>query len=190
MEVRNNYPKITNEVKKFIKFRRITLIVFLVSLIICGIVNASVGGKPWFLYVFGGELIFYFAFLNKPLIDNTFIKKFTVVIFIICAYLYLIDKLDETSWSYFVITIIGFSVLLVQTTVFFSAYKNQKKKFIPMFYTSVGSIIICILAIFGVLKMNWPIIVLGSLGIAVIIVLFTFFRKTIVLEFRKYFNTK
>lgn len=188
MKINNNYPKIRKSINKFLLTRRIILLLFLISIIVCGIVNLFVGGKEWTLYVIGAEIIFYFAFLNKPLIDNTFIKRFTVVIFIACAYLYLIDLIERTHWSYFVITIIGFSVLAIQIILFFSAYKNQRKKFIPMFWTAIGSVIFCILAISKVVRMNWPIIVLGSLGLLVIILLFTFFRKTIVLELKKYFN--
>ncbi len=54
-------------------------------------------------YVIGGEIIFYFAFLNKPLIDNTLIRRITIVVMIICAYLYMIDIIEKTSFSYFII---------------------------------------------------------------------------------------
>ncbi len=188
MKISYNYPRITKEINKFLLFRKIMLVFFLVSLITCSIINLSIGGKAWMLYVLGGEIVFYFAFLNKSLIDNTFVKRFTKVVLIICAYLYLIDVLDETHWSYYVITIIGFSILIIQSTLFFSAFKNQRKKFIPMFWTSIGSVMFCILAIAKVIQMNWPIIVLGSLGIALILVMFTIFRKTIITELKKYFN--
>lgn len=188
MITNNNYPKIKKKLNKFLLIRRIILIVFLISIITCTIVNLAVGGKLWMLDVIGGEIIFYFAFLNQPLVDNTFIKRFTVVILIVCAYLYLIDKIDHTNWSYFVITIIGFAILIVQITLFFSAYKNSRKKFIPMFWTSIGSLILCILALVRVIKLNWPIIVIGSLALFILLSLFSFFHKTIISELKKYFN--
>lgn len=189
MDLKNNYPKIQKEVNKFLKFRRITLLIFLFSIIVCTIVNLSVGGKLWMLYVIGAEIIFYFAVLNRPLIDNTFVKRFTILVFIICAYLYLIDIIEKTHWSYFVITIIGFAIIIIQSILYFTAFKYQRKKFIPMFWTCIFSVIFCLLAIVKVVKMNWPTIVLGSLGLALIIVMFTIFRKTIVSELKKYFNT-
>ena len=75
MKVEINYPKLKKEVNKFLIFRKIMLIIFLISIITCTIINLSLGGKKWMLYVLGGEIIFYFAILNKPLIDNTLIKK-------------------------------------------------------------------------------------------------------------------
>src|SRR5574344_653016 len=113
MKIENDYPKIKKSVNKFLIFRKVILIIFLISIVSSTIINLSIGGKMWMLYVIGGEIIFYFAFLNKPLIDNTFVKRFTKVVLIICAYLYLIDVLDETHWSYYVITIIGFSILII-----------------------------------------------------------------------------
>lgn len=188
MEIKNNYPKITKKVSKFLLFRKYTLLAFFISIIVLVIVNLSVGGKLWMLYVIGGEIILYFTFLNKPLIDNTFVKRFTVVVFIICAYLYLIDLIEKTNWSYFVITIIGFGILLIQAGLFFSAYRYQRKKFIPMFWTSIGAVIFCILAILKVLELKWPVIVSGSLGLTLIIIMFTIFRKTIVSGLKRYFN--
>lgn len=190
MEINNNYPQIKKSVNKFLIFRRITLLVFLLSIIVCVIVNLSVGGKNWMFYVIGGEIVFYFLFLNKPLIDNTLIKRITIGIFIICAYLYLIDLIEKTDFSYFVITIIGFAIMILQFTIYLSAYKSQKKKFIPIFWTAVGSILFCLLAILNILKMNWPTIVLGSLGLFLIIVMLTLFRKTFTTELKKYFSVK
>ena len=190
MKIKNNYPTIKKKVNKFVIFRNIMLTLFLVSIITCIIVNSAVGGKKWFLYVIGGEVIFYFAILNKPLIDNTIIKRITIVLMVICFYLYMIDLIESTTFSYFVINIILFSIIIIQLTLFFIEYKYQKKKFIPLFYTSLGGITICILAIVKVVKINWPIIVLGSLGLASLIILLIFYHKTITKELIKYFSTK
>lgn len=190
MKIKNDYPKIKKKVNKFLIFRRIMLLLFLVSIIVCTIVNLSVGGKKWMLYVIGAEVIFYFAFLNKPLIDNAFVKRFTEVVFIVCAYLYLIDLIEKTSWSYFVISIIAFSILIFQLLLFFMEYKNQKKKFMTMFLTAVCSVIFCVLAASKVVKINWPVIVLGSLGVLVLLILFIFYRKPIINDLKKYYSTK
>lgn len=190
MKIDNDYPQIKSEVHKFLKFRKITLIIFLLSIIVSTIVNLSVGGKKWMFYVIGGEIVFYYAFLNKPLIDNSFVKRFTVVVFIICAYLYMIDIIENTNWSYFVINIIAFSIIVIQLLLFFIEVKSQKKKFIPLFLTSVGSVIFCILAITNVVEINWPVIVLGSLGIFSLLILFVFYRKIIIKDLKKYYSVK
>lgn len=190
MKIENDYPKIKKQVNKFLIFRRICLLVFVASIVVCGIVNLAVGGKVWMLYVLGAEIIFYFAFLNKPLIDNTFVKRLTYLVFIICAYLYLINIIEDEHWSYFVINIISFSLIIIQLLMFFLEFKLQKKKFMPLFLTSIGSVIFCILSITKVVKINWAIIVLGSLGLLVLLILFIFYRKTIVQDLKRYYSTK
>lgn len=190
MKIENDYPKIIKKVQKFVIFRKISLITFLLSTIICTIINLSVGGKKWMLYVLGGEVVFYYAFLNKPLIDNSFVKRLTVVVAIICAYLYMIDIIENTNWSYFVINIIVFSIIIIQLFLFFIEFKSQKKKFIPLFLTSIGSVIFFILAIANIVEINWPIIVLGSLGIVSLLILFVFNHNTIIKDLKKYYSVK
>ena len=41
MKVEINYPKLKKEVNKFLIFRKIMLIIFLISIITCTIVNSS-----------------------------------------------------------------------------------------------------------------------------------------------------
>lgn len=190
MKIENDYPKIKKHVRKFIKFRTIMLYIFLVSIVTCVIVNLSVGGKNWMFYVIGAEAIFYFAFLNKPLIDNIFIKRITLVILFICGYLYMIDLIEKTSWSYFVIGIVMFSMIILQIIIFFTELSNKNKKFIPMFFTAIGAIIFCILGIVKVVEINWAIIVLGSLGLISLIIVISFYRFEIFTELRKYFSIK
>ena len=175
MKIENDYPKIKSKVNKFLIFRRITLILFLISIIVCLIVNLSIGGKKWVYHVILGEIIFYYAFLNKPLIDNTLVKRISIVLMIVCIYLYVIDWIDHTSWSYFVINIILFSMILFQ---------------LLLFLTAIGSIIFCILAITKVFKINWAVIVFGSLGLASLLMLLIFYREMITSELKKYFSVK
>ena len=186
MKVEINYPKLKKEVNKFLIFRKIMLIIFLISIITCTIINLSLGGKKWMLYVLGGEIIFYFAILNKPLIDNTLIKRITIVVMIVCAYLYMIDIIEETSFSYFVINIILFSIIIFQLIIFLSEFKLQRKKFIP----AIGAIIFCILALTKVVELNWPIIVLGGVGVLSLIILLVFYHKRVIKDLTKYFSIK
>ncbi len=190
MKIENDYPEIKAKINRFLLIRKIILLIFLVSIITVVIVNLSVGGKLWMLYVIGGEIIFYFAFINYPLIDNSLVKRVTVTLFLICAYLYLIDFINNTKWSYFVISIVAFSIILIQLLIFFLGINYQKKKLIPLFLTSIGSLTYCILSIFKVVKINWAIIVLGSLSLAALLILFIFYYKSVTIELKKYFNLK
>ena len=190
MEIENDYPKIKKRVSKFLLIRKIILSIFFISFLTCLIVNLSVGGKLWCLYILFGELIIYYAFLNKPLIDNVFIKRISILLLIIIAYLYTIDKINDTSWSYIVIDILSFSSLILQLIFFFANYDYYKNKIILMFFTSIFSCIFCLIAIINIIPINWAIIVTGSIGLLNLIILLTFYFKTTSLELKKYFNLK
>ena len=154
MKVKNDYPKIKKKLNSFLLIRRIVLIVFLIGFIVSLIINISVGGRPWSIYVLFAELIIYFAFLNKPLIDNAIIRRVSLLAGIIIAYLYVIDKINNTDWSYIVIDILAFSLLIVQLILFFINYEYHKNKIIVMLFTSFASCIFCLLAITGVIYIN------------------------------------
>ena len=190
MKIENDYPKIKKKLNKFIFIKKIILLLFLISIITVVIVNLTVGGKLWMFYVIGGEIIFYYAFLNYPLIDNALIKRLTVVLFMIAAYLYLIDFINKTKWSYFVISILAFSIIFIQLLFFFIGNNYQKRKLMPLFVTSVCSIIYFVLSIFKIVKINWAIIVLGALSLLAILVLFIFYYKSVTNELKKYFSLK
>lgn len=190
MKIKNDYPKIKKRLNSFLLARKIILIVFTVAFIASLIVNLSTGGKMWSLYVLFAELIIYFAFLNRPLIDNEIVKRISLLAGIIIAYLYTIDKINNTDWSSIVIDILAFSLLVVQLVFFFINYEYHKNKIIVMLFTSSASCIFCLLAIVGVIHINWAIITTGAIGLLNLIVLFTFYFKTTILEIKKYFNIK
>ncbi|MBR3131127.1 hypothetical protein IKG31_00955 [Candidatus Saccharibacteria bacterium] len=190
MKIKNSYPEIKKKINKFLLIKEIIVIIFAITFITSLIVNLSTGGKLWSIYVLFAEIIFYFAILNRPLIDNVMIRRVSLLAGIVMAYLYTIDKINNTDWSYIVIDILIFSLLIFQLVLFFVNYDHHKNKIIVMLLTSLASCLFCLLAITGVIHINWAIIVTGSIGLFNIIVLFTFYFKTTILEIKKYFNTK
>ncbi len=190
MIINNDYPKIKKRVSKFLLIRKIILIIFLVAFITCLTINLATGGRLWFIYVLFGELIFYYAFLNKPLIDNVLIKRILILVIIIMGYLYTIDKINETNWSVLVIEVISFSFLIIQLIIFFTNYEYHKNKIILLFFTSIFSCVGCFLGIIGVYPINWALIVIGAIGLFNLMILCTFYFKTTTLELKKYFSLK
>ncbi len=190
MNIENDYPKIKKRVNKFLLFRKIMIIIFLFSFLVALIVNLSVGGRLWCMYILFGELLFYFAFLNKPLIDNVFIKRISLLLLIVMGYLYTIDKINDTSWSFIVIDILCFSLLILQLLFFVINYHYYKNKIIIIFFTSIFSCLFCLLGIINIIPLNWALIVTGSIGLFNLIILFTFYYKNTILELKKYFSLK
>ncbi len=190
MKIENDYPKIEKKINNFFKIRKIFIILFIISFIITFIINLLTGGKLWSMYVLFGEIIFYYALLNKPHIDNKLIKKISFLLFIIGCYLYVIDKINNTSWSYIVINILSFSLLIIQLFLFFIDYEYHKNKVIIVLFTSIFSCFFCLFAILNIISINWAVIVTGSIGLFNLILLFTFYFKTTILEIKKYFSLK
>ena len=190
MVINNDYPKIKKKVSRFLLIRKIVLSIFLIMFTASLIVNLTTGGRLWSIYVLFGELIIYFAFLNKPQIDNILLKRLLILIVIIIGYLYVIDKINDTNWSILVIEVISFSFLSLQLVLFFLNYEYHKNKIIIMFFTSTISCIGCLLGIVGLYPVNWALIVTGSVGLFNLLLLFTFYFKTTCLELSKYFSIK
>ena len=190
MNIENDYPVIKKKINRFFKIRKIILIIYFIGLITSLIVNLSVGGRLWFIYVLGGEIITYYAFLSKPLIDNRLIKRFSILLLCIILYLHFIDLVNTTNWSYIVINIISFSLIILQFIFFFINYENHKNKIILMIITDLISVTIFILSLCRVLPINWAVIVMGSLGSLSLLILFTFYFKTTKLKLKKYLSLK
>ena len=190
MKLENDYPLIYKKINLFLKVRKIIIILYLIALVASVTTNLIVGGKLWCIYVLGGELITYYAFFDRPLINNVIVKRITILLFIIILYLKAIDLVNSTNWSYLVIDIITFSLLLLQIIFFFVNYEQHKNKIILMFITSFCSVIFCLMAILKIFPINWAVIVTGSIGLFTIILLLVFYLKATILELKKYFSLK
>lgn len=190
MNLENDYPKIEKKLNRFLLIRKIMLIIFFLAGLTCMIVNLSMGGYKWFFYVIFGEIILYFAFLSKPLIDNILIKRLSILFLFIILYLYVINRLNSTNWSSLVNNILGFSLLIMQLLFFFIDYHKHKNKIVLMIITSIVSCIFCLLAILKVISINWAVITTGSIGLFTLLLLFTFYFKTTVRELHKYFSIR
>ena len=190
MNIENDYPIIKKKINRFIMIRKIILIIYAIALLTTLIVNLTVGGRLWFIYVLGGEIISYYAFLSNPLIDNGLIKRLSILLICIIIYLYLIDLVNTTNWSYIVINIISFSLIILQLIFFFTNYNYHKNKIILMFFTDLCSITLFILSLCHILPINWAVIVMGLLGLLSLLILFSFYFKTTILELKKYLSLK
>ena len=100
MKIKNSYPEIKKKINKFLLIKKIIVIIFAITFITSLIVNLSTGGKLWSIYVLFAEIIFYFAILNRPLIDNVMIRRVSLLAGIVMAYLYTIDKINNVHFLF------------------------------------------------------------------------------------------
>ena len=183
------YPDIRKKSFTLYDARKILLWILIAGIISCGLVNLLVGGRPWFLYVLGAEVIFFIIFVYHPLVDHSFMQKFSLATLVICAYLLMIDYLNgNLGWSSLVVPIVCFSSLIVLGVMFFFYFQKQKQNLISVYSLMVGSMITVIMGIFGLLKINWSLIVLGSVALTLFILSIILYLKPLKRELKKKFH--
>ena len=151
----------------------------------CGLVNLAVGGTPWALAAIGGLAVLWVAVFYKPLVENTAIKKITDVGIVVCLYLFLLDWIFGGNWSGFVAAIVFFADLIVAGTYFLASFKKQKRNFLPLFELTLAGLIAIFCGLVGWRKLDWPLIVVGSVSLGLVVATAAFHFHAIVEEFRK-----
>lgn len=188
MEIEITYPKIKPASFRYEWLRKIILALYAIAFVVCGTVNLCVGGLPWSLLVFGGQWLFWISVVERPLVEFTFLSKFSATLINVCIFLVLLDLIVGNGFSYSVVPIICFSLLIIQALVFFVGFKRQKGNLMPMFLMIVIGLIALTLAHIGFLQMGWSVIVLGSVSVFLLILCLSVFFKPIRREFAKKFH--
>lgn len=185
IEIHRIYPK--RKPRGFFRRNRQDLLrsAFLLAAYTCLIVNLSTGGMPWSLIVIGGLCVAWVAFVYRPLVENTLIKKLSDVTIAVCFYLFLVDAILQQGWSNIVVPIVFFSDLVLIGFIFLVFFKKQKRSFMPLFELILGGLIAILLSLTGVQTLNWPRIVVGSVSLGLLVLSVALFPKDMVRELRK-----
>ncbi len=162
---------------------------FLITGYTCFIVNLLTGGMPWSLIVIGGLCVAWIAFVYKPMVENTLIKKLSDISIAICFYLFLLDAILEQGWSSFVVPIVFFSDLLLIGFIYLAFFKKQKRNFMPLYELILGGFVAVLLSLTGLRTLNWPQIVVGSVSLALLVLSAILFPKDVIRELQKKMHT-
>lgn len=188
MKVEITYPELDKVNILFLRSRRIVKWLFLVAGAACIMVNIAVKGKPWSVVVIWSLLTVWNMVFSPDSVEFNFISQTVKAVFHVCILLGLIDVCLAPGWSMFVIPIILFAALILTTLILIVDYKTQLRNTMPMMWLVVFSLILTVVSFFGITEMNWPMIVLGSIALSVLI-LFIFFHNDFVRELKKRFHT-
>jgi hypothetical protein len=187
MEIKNVYPKIkTHNVFTIPNIKHTAFIIFVIASIICAVVNICVGGKAWSVVVIASMFVAWSCF--RPLVENLVINRITKIILKVIVLLILINAFLISGWAFFVVPIVCFSLLILLNIIYYAGYKWQKKNIMSLYFVIAGSIIAIICALCKAFTLNWPTIVLGSLGAGLLIINIACLRKTVFREFIKRFH--
>jgi hypothetical protein len=185
MQVHITYPELTNRSFWQRNSRELMRGLFVFIAYACGLVNIALGGVPWALAAIGGLCVFWIAFFYKPLVENTAIKKITDVGGSVCLYLFLLDWVFGGNWSGFVAPIVFFADLIVAGTYFLAYFKKEKRNFLPLFELTLGGLVAIFCGLVGWSRVDWPLIVVGSVSFALVVLTVSLYWKDIKVEFGK-----
>lgn len=190
MDLEITYPHLNKKALRTGKFKRITNWSLLGSAAVTGIVNLCVGGKPWCFIVIVSIWVFWLNFLSKPLIENTVIGRLSQLLTSVSILLIVIDLIYGNGFYPFVVPIVVFSFLIALAAIFFFGFKKQKRNVMPMIWVSLSALLITGVSALGAYPFSWPIIVLGSLGLAFFLFCIICFREPLQRELSKRFHVK
>ena len=185
MQIQRVYPE--QKASNFWKRNRQDILrsAFLFAGNACLFINLFAGGMPWSLIVIGGLGVIWIAFIYRPLVENTLIKKLTDVTIVVCLYLLLLDMVLGGEWSTLVVPIVLFADLAAIGSFYLLFFKKEKRNFMPLFELLLGGLIVVLLTLATDHTLGWPLIVLGSVSFGMLVLSFILFPKQIALEIRK-----
>ena len=162
---------------------------FVLAGYLCLIINLLTGGQAWSLIVIGGLMTFWVAFIYQPQVEATPIKKLCDTALAVCLYLLLLDSVLGGGWSGFVVSIVFFGELIVTGGYFLLFFHKRKRDFLPLFELILIGLVGTLLALAGLKRLDWPMIVVGGVSVGLLLLSFLLFRKPLWLEIRKKFHT-
>ena len=158
---------------------------FLVISYTCLLVNLLTGGMAWSLIAIGGLCIVWIAFIYRPMVEHTLIKKLSDISVSVCLYLLLLGVVLGGNWSRFAATIVFFAEILAMGSFYLLFFKKQKRNFMPLFELLLTGMITVLWILLRSHTLTWGEIVLGSVSLGLLILTAVFFPKEIWLEIRK-----
>lgn len=191
MNIKTTYPLIRKrkvQRRDVIKWTKYPL---LFTVCICFIINICTGGRAWSLIVLWSLFILWSFIFSPSIIDCNRISQIIKLIIQSCILLILINLLLSPGWAALVVPIVCFSGLFLAGTLFFTDLQRQKRNILPMLLLTIISFIA---AIIGLIVLHdcsrWPLIVMGSLSLGLLIACILAFDGKITGELKKMFHTK
>lgn len=174
----------------FETLRFVIKILFIVGAIAVLIANYASGARPWCFIVIWSMLSIWKFIFSPDVIEYNRISFSVKILFYASILLIIIALVYSLDWLMFVLPVLAFSALELIATFFFINIRKQKHNMMPMIWLIIVSFIAIATAFFGLSDMNWPMIVLGSTALVVLIAVIVILRVDLFLELRKRFHTK
>ena len=180
------YPN-TKKKTRLLFWRKLISLLLWMGVLASAIVNISVGGPPWAVYVFLGVFAAQVAILSLETAEISLIRRIIYGSFAVCLLLWGIEYFTKSgTWATeFVIPLVLFAAMFVSVTLYFSAFGRYRTQFLPMLTLAGGSLIAAGFGVFGKIPMRWPLITLSGFAFAASMAMLITFRRTLRAEFKK-----
>ncbi|MGI6151449.1 MAG: DUF6320 domain-containing protein [Christensenellales bacterium] len=190
MKIEPAYPAVQKSRLAAERLRYILRWCFSVASYVCVIVNLCVGGVAWSLVVLWSLWCVWSIFVSPSLVEYNRISQTSKSLMDVCVLLILIDTILSSGWAHFVVPIVSFGSLIVIGVLFLSDLPKQKHNMMPMVWLIAASFVAVIGSLIGWPQMGWPMIVLGSTALLLLLVCIAVLRQDLLRELKKRFHTK
>lgn len=164
---------------------------FFAAGVISVLINLLVGGKLWCIVVTWSLWLVWSQIIAPDMIEYNRISQTIKLVVNSCILLALIDIFLAPGWAMNVVPMVCFSSLITVGILFFTDYQRQKQNMQPMFLLCIASIIGSGVGLIIWHEKNyWPLIVMGSCGLGLLIASAFRLRKELLTEMKKRFSIK
>ena len=188
MEVKVTYPVVKK--KNFFVRNAYDLwrALFTIVAYTCLIIDMLTPGIHWSLIVIGGLCVLWIAFLYRPQVENTLIKKGCDVLVAVCLYQLLLESVIGGNWGAFVAQIVFFSMLILMGVYFLCYFRGEKRNFLPLFELLVAGMVSTLIMLCCRIRLSWPMIVVGSVSLGIQLLMLILYWKPMLHEYHKKFH--
>lgn len=136
------YPIPIHEQHFYRIFRKIMMIIFVVSAIVCVIVNILTKGKPWSIIVLWTLFALWQLIFSLTLMEFSIFAHATKSIFFVLVLLWLIDHFLVSGWAATVMPIVAFVSLFVMIIIFYALYSRKEKHLLSVLWLGLISLVL------------------------------------------------
>lgn len=190
MKIKPAYPPVKKSSLAAERFRYVVRWCFSVASYVCVIVNLCVGGEAWSLVVLWSLWCVWSIFVSPSLVEYNRISQTSKTLIDVCILLILIDSVFYSGWAQFVVPIVCFGSLAIIGVLFLSDLPKQKHNMMPMVWLIAASFLAVIASLSGWPRMDWPMVVLGSTALLLLLVCVAVLRQDLLRELKKRFHMK
>ena len=188
MKIEYTYPQLPKQKRIFLRIRNVMKYLLLIAALACLIVNYFVKGKAWSIVAVWSMWMFWNLILSPDVIELNLISQTVKILFYVCILLWLIDFFLASGWAIFVVPIVAFTGLIMTALFFLIDVNSQIQNSMPMIWLILISLAAVALCYFQLPEINWPIVVLGGVALAMLFA-GVFFHEAFMLELKKRFHT-